>query len=180
MSTTGIATRYARAIFELGREARNLEAIVRDVTTLGQAYATNDELQKALGNPLVALDAKRAIVREIAQKAGATPVATHFALLLVDRRRITALPEIARVLRRLTDREAGITRAEVTTAIRMGDDYYTKLKDRLEKLTGGPVTIETREDPAIIGGVVTRIGDLVIDGSLRTRLSEMKNSLLQA
>jgi F-type H+-transporting ATPase subunit delta len=98
--------------------------------------------------------------------------------LLGDRRRLHALPAIAQLLKEMGDLKEGVLRAEVTTAARLPEDYYAKLQKQLEKMTGKRVVIDRREDPSLIAGVVTRIGDMVIDGSLRTRLSEMMNALL--
>ena len=78
----------------------------------------------------------------------------------------------------MSDLREGVLRAEVTTATRLSDAYYTRLQEQLEKMTGKRVVIDRREDPSLVAGVVTRIGDTVIDGSLRTRLQEMSHALL--
>jgi F-type H+-transporting ATPase subunit delta len=88
------------------------------------------------------------------------------------------LPAIAQILKEMGDLREGVVRAEVTTAARLPEDYYARLEKKLEKMTGKRVVIDRREDPSLIAGVVTRIGDLVIDGSLRARLLEMTNALL--
>jgi F-type H+-transporting ATPase subunit delta len=101
-------------------------------------------------------------------------------MLLNDRRRMPALPAIARSLREMSDLAKGVVRAEVTSATHLSDEYYRKLHGRLEAVTGKKVALEKRVDPALIAGVVTRIGDTVYDGSLSTRLQELKNSLAPA
>jgi F-type H+-transporting ATPase subunit delta len=175
---TNVARRYARAIFEIGVETSTLPQLVEQIATLAAAYEGSAELQRALDNPLVAHEAKKAILGELADKAGASPITKHSLQLLGDRRRLHALPAIAQLLREMSDAKQGVLRAEVTTAVRLSDGYYTKLQAQLEKMTGQRVALDRREDPAILAGVIARIGDRVYDGSLRTRLTQLGNALL--
>ena len=113
---------------------------------------------------------------EIADRIGATPTTRHALLLLVDRRRAKTLPYVARMLRELADARRGVVRAEVTTAVPLNDAFYARLQARLEKMTGKRVAVDRRIDSSLIGGVVTRIGDRIIDGSLRTRLHSLRDT----
>jgi len=178
MIGTNVARRYAKAIFEIGVETSTLPALVEQVAQLAGSYDGSPELQRALDNPLVAYEAKKAILTEVADRAGVSPIAKHTLLLLGDRRRLHALPAIAQLLREMSDVKQGILRAEVTTAVRLSEGYYAKLQAQLEKMTGRRVAIDRHEDPAILAGVIARIGDRVYDGSLRTRLAELGHALL--
>jgi len=178
MLNTNIARRYATAVLELGRESGNLGALVEEIAFFAQNYQTSAELRNALENPLVSHDAKRAILSEIAAQLGLGQTAKNTLLLLNDRRRMRIIPEIAQQLKEKTDIERGVVRAVVTTAVRLSEGYYAKLQGELEKMTGKRVVLDRREDPSIIAGVIARIGDTVIDGSIRTRLQEMKHALL--
>jgi F-type H+-transporting ATPase subunit delta len=173
-----VARRYARAILEIGIETGALDALVNEFSRAADAYASSADLRTALENPLIAIAAKRAIVVEVAERLGFSPIARNTLQLLVDRRRMRALPGIAQRLREFGDERRGVLRAEVTTAAPLGNSYYAQLQAQLERLTGKKVVIDRREDPGLIGGVVTRIGDTVYDGSLRTRLHELKHALL--
>jgi len=173
-----VARRYARALLEIGNETSTLSTLVTEVTSLAGAYEESEELQRALDNPLVTHEAKKAILGEIADRSGVSAVAKHTLLLLGDRRRLHALPAIAQLLREMSDAKQGILRAEVTTAVRLSDAYYAKLQQQLEKMTGQRVAIDKREDPSILAGVIARIGDRVYDGSLRSRMTELGQSLL--
>jgi F-type H+-transporting ATPase subunit delta len=175
---TNVARRYAKAIFEIGVEAKNLPSLVDQIATVAQAYETSEELRRALDNPLVAPVAKKAILGEVADRCGVTPVVKHTLLLLSDRRRLHALPAIAQLLREMSDAKQGVLRAEVTTAVRLSEGYYAKLQAQLEKMTGQKVAIDRKEDPSILAGVIARIGDRVYDGSLRSRLTELGNTLI--
>ena len=180
MSLAGhhVARRYARAILEIGIESGTVDALVEEITAVAQAYASSAELRGALEDPLVSAEAKRAIVNGVADRLGIAGTARSALLLLADRRRLIVLPAIAQALKEMNDLRKGVVRAEVTTAVRLGDAYYARLQAQLEKMTGKKVVLDRREDPGIIGGVVTRIGDTIIDGSLRARLDEMKQTLL--
>ncbi|MDB4993156.1 MAG: synthase delta chain [Myxococcaceae bacterium] len=178
MIGSNVARRYAKAILELGAESGRLETLVNEMSDAAAAYQSSPELRAALENPLVALDAKKAILDEMSQRLGLSPTAHHALRLLGDRRRLRVLPSIAQLLREMHDAKRGVVRAEVITAVRLSDGYYQRLQTELEKMTGKKVVLETREDESIIAGVITRIGDMVVDGSLRARLQEMKTALL--
>ncbi len=178
MIGTAVARRYAKAIFEIGVETDTLATLVGEVSALAEAYEKGPELSRAMDNPLVPHAAKKAILADVAAGTGVGEVARHALLLLGDRRRLHALPGIAQVLREMADKKQGVLRAEVTTAVRLSDAYYAKLQVELEKLTGQRVALDKREDPALLAGVIARIGDRVYDGSLRTRLTELGNALL--
>ncbi len=121
---------------------------------------------------------KKSIVAELAQTIGLGQTARNALFLLNDRRRMAVLPGIARLLREMNDKRKGILRAEVVTAAPLSDVYFSRLQQQLEKMTGRKIVLDKREDPTIIAGVITRIGDVVYDGSLRARLHEIKHALL--
>lgn len=178
MIGANVARRYAKALLELGVDAGTLKSVVTDVGALAAAYEASPELRNVLHNPLVAHPAKRAILTEIAERAEVSTIVKNALLLLGDRRRLEALPAIAQLLREMGDLREGVLRAEVTTAAALSEDYYTRLQQRLEKMTGKRVVIDRRGDPSLIAGVITRIGDIVIDGSLRAQLHEMTQTLM--
>jgi len=178
MPNTNVARRYATAILEIGRETGNLGALVEEIVFFAQNYQASAELRNALENPLVSYDAKRAILIDIATQLGLGQTARNTLLLLNDRRRMRIVPEVAQQLKEKTDVERGVVRAVVTTAVRLSEGYYGKLQVELEKMTGKRVVLERREDASIIAGVIARIGDTVIDGSIRTQLQEMKTSII--
>jgi F-type H+-transporting ATPase subunit delta len=177
-ANSAVARRYAKALLELGVDAGTLKSVVAEVNTIADAYLSSGELRAVLDNPLVAHAAKRAILVALAEQAQISTVVKNAVLLLGDRRRLHALPAIAQILKEMGDLREGVLRAEVTTAARLPEEYYARLEKKLEKMTGKHVVIDRHEDPSLIAGVVTRIGDLVIDGSLRARLLEITNALL--
>jgi F-type H+-transporting ATPase subunit delta len=165
-------------LLELGVEEGSLDRLVDELTTVAQAWEASHELRNAVENPLVPHDVKKAVIGELATQIGATPTTRNTLLLLVDRRRTKTLPYLASYLRELADARKGVVRAEVTTAAPLSDAYYGRLQAQLEKMTGKKVVVDRKTDPALIAGVVTRIGDRILDGSLRTRLQSIRDSLM--
>jgi F-type H+-transporting ATPase subunit delta len=178
VSVSIVARRYAQALLELGVEQGDLDAVVRDVSALADAWKGSAQLRNAVENPMVDQATKKGAVREVADALGAGPAARNVALLLVDRRRARALPHIAQALRELADEKRGLLRAQVTAATSLPDSYYERLQAQLQSLTGMRVVVERRTDPSLIGGVVTRIGDRIFDGSVRSRLQSLREALL--
>jgi F-type H+-transporting ATPase subunit delta len=178
VSVSIVARRYAQALLELGVEQGNLDKMVDDVASVAAAFESSHELRNALENPLVPHAAKKSVMGELSDQIGAAPMTRNALQLLVDRRRTKTLPYLARTLRELADRRKGVVRAEVTTAIELSDAYYARLQAQLEKMTSKRVVVDKRTDPTLIAGVVTRIGDRIFDGSLRTRLQSLKDALL--
>jgi len=178
VSVSIVARRYARALLELGLEEGQLDSMVREIDAVAEAWDTSPELRNALENPIVSLAAKKAVMSDLAEALQGSATARRALLLLVDRRRTRALPYIASALREMADARKGLLRAEVTTAEPLSEGYYARLQKQLETMTGQRVVVERRTDPSLIGGVITRIGDRILDGSLRTRLQSLRDALL--
>lgn len=175
-----IARRYATALLELGSETGQLDQLVEEVQRLSDAYLGSPDLRAAFADPLVAIQAKKSILSEIGDRVGASPTTKNVAGLLLERRRIAALPAIAGKLREMADLKRGIIRAEVLTAMPLPEEYFSKLQRELERITGRRVALDRKLDPTLICGVVVRVGDTVFDGSLVSRLRQLKDSMLPA
>jgi F-type H+-transporting ATPase subunit delta len=180
MSYDAIGRRWARAIFELGKETNAVPRLTADLGAFAETYAGSRELSEILDNPLVPDASREAVLVEIAQRMGLSDTARSTLRLLAQKRRLGALPTIARQLARLADEDQNLLRAEVTSAGPLSEDYLGRLRAALEKATGKKVTITHTQDKSLIGGVVTRIGDRVIDGSVKTRLATFREGLLRA
>ncbi len=173
-----IADRYARAIFELGVEGDQLSAVSEQLESFATAYHDFADLRAVLENPIIPAEQRLAVMRDVAQKLGLGPLSRNVIGYVASRRRLRALPDIARRLAVLSDEKAGIARAEVTSAGPLPESFYTGLAEQLGALLGKQVVLERHEDPTLIAGVVTRIGDNTIDGSLRGRLESLERQLL--
>ncbi len=173
-----VARRYAKAIVALGVETGELEALVEQLGRMAQTWTASPELQRAIETPTVPAAEKKAILREVAERLGLGLLARNTVLLLADRRRVRALPDIATAARELAEARRGMVRAEVLSARPLSADYLVKLKAELERMTGKRIALDCKDDPALLAGVVVRIGDTVYDGSLRSRLDGLRSRLV--
>jgi len=180
VSAETVAQRYAQAIFDLGVETSNLSKLVEDVHQLAHLYQQTSDLKKILGNPLISEEARLATINDLADRLGLSPLGKNAAGLLARRKRMFALPAIAAELDRLADEKAGIARATVISAEPLSDAYEQRLTQELQLMTGKKIVLERKHDPDLLAGLVVHIGDHVIDGSARARLSELASKLLSA
>lgn len=179
MSDSAVAERYARAIFELGVETGQVDRLTEDVRKAADVVAASADLRAVLDNPLVAHEDRDAVLKTLATRLALSELATNALRLLAQRRRLSVLGEIARRLGGLADEKAGVLRAEVVSAQALSESLAEQLKQKLEQATKKRVVLERKQDPSLIAGIVTRIGDNTIDGSLKGRLSDLERQLLQ-
>lgn len=178
MSQTPVADRYARAIFELGVETGQLASITEQVRRFARAYAGSAELRAVLENPVIDAEKRDAVLSDVATRVGLSGSSLNLIKLLASRKKLRVVPEIAHRLDRLSDEQAGVVRASVTSAKPMPESFYQRLVGELEAATSRKVVLERLEDPTLIAGFVTRIGDNTIDGSVRGRLNEIERQLV--
>jgi F-type H+-transporting ATPase subunit delta len=179
VSLEAIGKRYAQAVFELGKEAGQLPALAKQIRSMAEVFQGSEELRAVLTNPLVADDAREKILVEIGQRLGVSETAQRTLRVLAQNRRLSALPEIARALDRMVDEDTKTLRATVTSAGALSESYLSRLTAELNKVTGQKVVLTVRTDPGLIAGVVVQIGDRVIDGSVKAKLSRFREGLLQ-
>ncbi len=176
-SYAAVGSRYGRAIFELGVETGTLGELVDRVGDFARAFHGSSELRAVLENPIIDVAKRDAVLADVAQALGLSGLALNSIRLLALRRKLRALPEVARTLSALADAHAGVVRATVTTATRLPDSFFERLQRELEAVTQRRIVIDRQVDESLIAGVVTRIGDHTIDGSVRGRLSEIERTL---
>ena len=174
-----VARRYAKALMAIGVDSKKFEIYGKELDNFA-ALLGNKELQDVLENPSIAMSRRKAIIEALIKRQRPSPVMRNFLLLLMDRNRISALPGICREYQALADRHAGRMRATVTSAQRLDLTTVSRLKAALEKKTGTKIILEQATDPELIGGMVTQFGSIVFDGSIRTSLEQMRDSLLQS
>jgi F-type H+-transporting ATPase subunit delta len=173
-----VARRYARALFELGVDRGRFEAFGAELAELAAMYASSPELRQTLENPVFKLDQRRAVLSKLLPSVAPSGEVQTFASLLLDRSRLIALPAIARAYAEMVDAKLGRVNATVTSAQPLDPATRAQVQAALEKRTGKKVVLTTGVDPSLIGGIVARVGDLVLDGSLRTRLATLQNRIL--
>jgi len=178
MSGAPVADRYARAIFELGVETDQVGPITEQLRRFAQVYSGSAELRAVLDNPIIEQEKRDAVLADVAARLGLMGNALNLVRLLASRKKLRIVPDVARRLDRLGDEKAGVVRATVTSARAMADSFYQQLISELEAATSRKIVLERREDPSLIAGFVTRIGDNTIDGSVRGRLTEIERQLI--
>ena len=177
MTSRASATRYARALLDVVALEGDPEQVEQELSALAEMYAGNPELKKALTSPAVSVTGKRGVIEALLSRTQSSQVLSKLILMLADRNRLELLPALAADYReRLMDYRQ-ITRAEVTTALPLLPEQLTQLEERLAAATGRRVTMTTHVDPALIGGVVARVGSTVYDGSIATHLANMRERL---
>ncbi len=174
-----VAKRYARALLAALRNPQDSENADQLLTALSTALTQSRELRSLFLNPAVSSVAKTKALVALARQAGGSPLVERFLKLVVDNRRIPALPSIAAVFHAERESALGIVPATVTTAAPLSEDMVAKLRSGLERLTGRQVRLNREIDPAILGGAITKIGSTVYDGSLRTQLTDLRRSMVQ-
>jgi F-type H+-transporting ATPase subunit delta len=175
---SALGRRYAKALYDLAKAENSVDRVQRDLVSIADAWDASAELRNVFENPAFAQDVKKKVLVSIAERTGATKLVVSTVSLLADRRRLRYVRDIADAFVAMVERASGRVRAEVITASALPDAYYAQLGKVLSEATGREVTITKKVDPSIIGGVVTRVGDTVYDGSLKNRLSDLKSELL--
>lgn len=174
-----VARRYARAIFALGRQKglEELERYGKDLATVAGVLKESPELLRVFKNPLFGVEEKKAVLVKILEKAKASPVAGNFMKLLADKERLGVLPEIEAHYADLLDAEKGVIRGELLTAVKLDASKQKEVKASLEKQAGKELILEFATDPEILGGVVLKVGDRVLDASIRAQLEMLKENI---
>ncbi len=177
MSGNIVARRYAGALFTVGTKAGDAGAYGKQLLDLAGALAQAPEAMRFFKNPVFSVEEKKAVLKQIMEKQGLTGAVANFANLLADKSRLASLPEIAADYKAMLDEANGIVSGKLVTAVALSDARQVALKEQLEKQTGKKLVLEYAADPEILGGLVLKIGDSVLDASLRAQLNILKETI---
>lgn len=175
MAAQQSARRFAQAAFQIAEQADQFDEWQRDLTTIAEAFQ-NDELATLLNSPHVPVANKLKALEEVFGD-GVSPLARNLAGLLASRSAVSVVPAIRDHFGAILDARKGVVRADVTTAVQLDDKQVARLAKTLSEVVGADVSVESHVDPEVLGGMIARVGDKVIDGSVRTRLQEMKREI---
>ena len=177
MKNLAIARRYAKALLLIGKEDGNAETYRDELSGIAQLLEKQPELDQAITNPLYDAEGRRKVLETVISKVELSQVMKSFLMLLFDKGRFSYLPAIEDLYQKLADELKGIARASLVSATELPSETVEKIRAALSKKTGKDIILDTQQDPELIGGIVTRIGDLVLDGSIKTQLYNMRESL---
>jgi F-type H+-transporting ATPase subunit delta len=171
---TGLAERYARALFDLADESRSLDQIAADLRAVADMLASSADLRRAIRSPVIDRVAQGKAIAAIADQAGLSKLTHNFLGLLARNRRLFALPEmIEAFLNHLAERRGEVT-AQVVSAAPLSDAQSAALAEALRKSAGAKLAIQSRIDPSLLGGLVVRLGSRMIDASLKSKLNRLQ------
>ena len=171
---SGLALRYAVALFELAEERHALDEVAQNLRDLRAMVKDSAELSRLLRSPVLARAEQGKAITALAETAGFIPLVRDFLGLVARNRRLFAVPAmIDAYLQRLAERRGEVT-AEVTAAQPLSEEQTARLVDELRKSAGRRVTVETRVDPQLLGGMIVKLGSRMVDGSLRSKLQRLQ------
>ncbi len=172
---TGVAGRYASALFSLAQDDRQTEAVAQSLSKLDALIAESPDFQRLVRSPVFSAGDQLKALDAILAREDIGGITANFVRLITVKRRLFYIRDMIAAYRKLYDASRGVTRAEVTSATALTDANVLALKEQLRAASGGrEVELETKIDPSIIGGLVVRLGSRMVDGSLRTKLNAIR------
>ncbi|MGB6009943.1 MAG: ATP synthase F1 subunit delta [Desulfobacterales bacterium] len=172
-----IARRYAKALLIIGKEDGQAETYRDELDGFAKLMAKEKELEQAITNPLYAVSGRKKVLEAVIEKVNVSKVMKSFLLLLFDKGRFGFIHTINDFYQKLADELKGVLRASLVSATKLSSETVEKIRTTLSTRTGKDIILEVDQDPGLIGGIVSRIGDLVLDGSIKTQLLNMRKSL---
>jgi F-type H+-transporting ATPase subunit delta len=175
--STGIASRYASAMFELSRDEGGLAQLETDVDTLDAAMRESADLRALIASPLYSRDEQGAALLAVAQAMGLSQTFRNLLSLMASKRRLFVLPQLVTSLRAMIAEEKGEVTAEVASATALTAEQSERLAKALSASAGKDVKIVATVDESLIGGLVVKIGSKMIDTSIRSKLMALQNTM---
>ena len=178
MTEGSLGRRYAKALFQLARDAAQEEKIGRELEQFYRAY-TESDLQQVLVNPAFALEVRKKILAQVTQAEQLSELTRHFLSLLADRDRLPHLAGIVGCYRRLLNEAKGRVEAKVISVSPLEPDWVDQLRGQLHGISGKDVVLQQETDPGLLGGLFVELEGKVYDGSIRTQLENMKQRIVR-
>ena len=177
---SGMAGRYARALFELALEERSIDAVKNDLDAFDALIGGSADLERLVRSPVFTADEQLQALTAILDKVGIGGLAAKFLKVVASNRRLFAVRDLIRDYRRLVARHKGEVTADVTVAEKPSDAHLDAIKAALKAVTRKDVQVDLKVDPAIIGGLIVKLGSRMVDSSLRTKLNAIKHAMKEA
>jgi F-type H+-transporting ATPase subunit delta len=177
---SGMAGRYATALFELASETNAIDAVKADLERFDALVAESADLDRLVRSPVFSADEQLAALSAVLDKAGIGGLTAKFLKLITANRRLFAVRAMARAYRELVADHKGEATAEVTVAEPLKDEHLDALRTALKSVSGKDIDLDVKVDPAIIGGLVVKLGSRMVDSSLRTKLNAIRHAMKEA
>jgi F-type H+-transporting ATPase subunit delta len=178
---SGMAGRYATALFELARDEKAVDAVKKELDQFDALVSGSADLNRLVRSPVFGADEQLKALSAILSQAGITGLAANFLRVITTNRRLFAMRDMIRAYRALVARHKGEVTAQVTVAEKLNDKNLDALKSALKSVTGGrDIDLDVKVEPAIIGGLIVKIGSRMVDSSLRTKLNSIKFAMKEA
>ena len=174
---SGMAGRYATALFELSLEGNAVDAVKADLERFDALVAESADLTRLVRSPVFSVEDQVKALRAVLEAAGIGGISAQFLNVVASNRRLFAVRDMIRGYRQLVARHKGEVTAEVTLAEKPSDAHLAAIRDALEAATNKDVQVDVKIDPAIIGGLVVKLGSRMVDSSLRTKLNAIKHAM---
>jgi len=174
---TILAKRYAKALFAVGQEEGQSQAYSEALKGLGEFLESSPEAMGALTNLISPMELREKVMEQLISAVQADKNLSNFLNLLVEKKRAGILPEIATEFQGLVDADQNVSRGKIVSATEITEELRAKVQATLENITGKKVILTSEVDPSIIGGIVAKVGDLVMDGSIKTQLAGLNESI---
>ena len=175
--STGIAARYATAVFELARDGKELDTLERDVDALDAAISESADFRDLIHSPVYSREAQGSAIGAIAEKMGVSGIVANTLKLMATKRRLFVLPQLVGALRNLIADEKGEVTADVRAASALSDEQKSTLAETLKKSVGKDVKMNITVDESLIGGLIVKVGSKMIDTSIRSKLAALQNTM---
>ncbi|MGE0562890.1 MAG: F0F1 ATP synthase subunit delta [Pseudolabrys sp.] len=180
-TVSGMAGRYAAALFELALEEKAVDQVRKDLDSFDELVAGSADLERLVRSPVFGADEQGKALAAVLDKAKLKGLAANFLLVIARNRRLFAVRDMIRAYRALVARHRGEVTAEVTVAEKLSDANLDALKSAIKNVTGGKdIDFNVNVDPAIIGGLIVKVGSRMVDTSLRTKLNSIKIAMKEA
>ena len=178
--TSGMAGRYATALFELALEQKAVDAVTSDLERFDALVGESDELSRLVRSPVFGAEEQARALGGVLERAGIGGLTANFLLLVTRNRRLFAVRQMIKAYKALVARHKGEVTAQVTVAEKLSDTHLAALKDALKAVTKQNVQLDVQVEPAIIGGLIVKLGSRMVDSSLRTKLNAIKHAMKEA
>lgn len=177
IDASGLAGRYATALFDLADEGDAFDKVRDDLASLKAMIAESPDLARLLTSPVIGREERARAIDAVMERAGIGDLTRRFVNVVAGNRRLFALPGMMSVFTALLARRRGEVTAEVVSAQPLGAAQKSALEDALRRAVGGNVTVEARVEPEILGGLIVKVGSRMVDSSLRTKLQKLQIAL---